>query len=168
MSVKRFIAYKKRDIKKKLNILKVEDMGYWNEYDKFYSSINCKDKSVLDIGSDIGSSAIGFIRNGAKHVTGFSKDKQYFENPHYIHKQYNFEEISSIVKETKFDILKMDCEGCEWNFSIDFIKQFDDWIIALHKPIMNNELYNYIKDNGEYIGMVDNETEFATYKKKII
>ena len=24
-----------QDIKKKLNILKVEDMGYWNEYDKF-------------------------------------------------------------------------------------------------------------------------------------
>ena len=42
------------------------------------------------------------------------------------------------------------------------------FVIALHKPIMNNELYNYIKDNGEYIGMVDNETEFATYKKKII
>ena len=140
-------------------------MGYWNEYNKFYNSIDYKDKSILDIGSDIGSSAIWFIQRGAKEVVGFSREKQYFKHPNYTHKQYSFNEINDIVKTKKFDILKMDCEGCEWNFTINFINQFDNWVIALHKPINNNEVYSYIKSSGRYIGMVDISSEFATYVK---
>ena len=168
MAIKSYIAWRKRYIKKKLHIFKLADSPYWNEYAQFYSGLNYHNKVVIDIGSDIGSSAMYFIQHGAYHVYGFSLEKQYFKDKRYTHYIYNLEKINYVINNIipyymvtgNNIILKMDCEGCEWNFTIDFIKQFSEWIIAMHNPVMNNELYDYILQNGYEIGYIDN-IEFA-------
>ena len=172
MNIKHFIYCNKKHaiikFKKLIHAYKLTDSPYWNEYDKFYNNIDYNNKVVIDIGADIGSSAMYFLQHGANHVYGFSLDKQYFKNKNYTHYKYSIEKINYVINNImpyymatgNNLILKMDCEGCEWNFTIDFIKQFSEWIIALHNPIMNNELYDYILQNGHEVGYIDN-IEFA-------
>lgn len=163
-----YIKWRKQCIKKKLHIYKLTDSPYWNEYDKFYSGIDYKNKIIIDIGCDIGTSPIYFLQHGANHVYGFSLEKQYFKNPNYNHYIYNMEKINYVMNNIipyysitgNGIILKMDCEGCEWNFTVEFLQKFDKWIIAMHNPVENKELYDYIINNGHEIGYVDN-TEFS-------
>ncbi len=151
------------DFRKKLHILTVEKSEYYEECEKFYSTLDVKDKIVVDIGCDFGTTPMYFLNKGATNVFGYSKDKQYFHNIHYRHHNINKEPsaISTIIctikrVKTKIElsdiVLKSDCEGCEWNFTKEFIESFDDWIIAVHTPITNESLYQYIKENGINIG----------------
>jgi hypothetical protein len=151
------------DFRKGLHILTVEKSEYYEECEKFYSTLDVKNKIVFDIGCDFGTTPMYFLSKGAVTVFGFSKGKQYFRNIHYKH--YNVEDDSHILSTTIRNIqhiknimspptlvLKSDCEGCEWNFTKEFIEAFDDWIIAVHTPITNEPLYQYIKENGKNIG----------------
>ena len=83
MNIKHFIYCKKKraiiKFKKLIRAYKLTDSPYWNEYDKFYNNIDYNNKVVIDIGADIGSSAMYFLQHGANHVYGFSLDKQYFK-----------------------------------------------------------------------------------------
>ena len=47
-----------------------------------YGSISWKGKVVLDIGADIGSSAIFFLMNGADYVYLLEKEKEYIAERH--------------------------------------------------------------------------------------
>ena len=51
-------------------------ISYENEYPDAYRYIDVKDKVVLDIGADIGTSAKWFINQGAKKVICYSLDMQ--------------------------------------------------------------------------------------------
>ena len=162
----------KRHIKQFLHILKLEETEYYDEFDKYYKTLDVKNKLVVDLGSDIGASPMYFINNGANTVIGFSKEKAYFHNKNYIHVFYS-EFYKNTVKETVeyfsvfsiSSVLKVDCEGCEWELSKDFIEQFKDWIIAVHNPIKNKELFEYITENGNLIGKPEGN-EFGIYQKK--
>ena len=170
------------DVRRKLHILTLEKSQYYPECVRFYNSLDVKDKIVIDVGCDFGTTPMYFLRKGANNVFGFSKDKQYFHNIHYKH--YNVDEDPSAlpsairnIKRIKTEmmpphiVLKSDCEGCEWNFTKEFIDSFDDWIIAVHTPIKNDSLYQYIKDNGENIGNQESGKnlgveEIGIYRKK--
>ena len=164
------------DVRKKLHILPLEKSQYYPACEEFYSKLDVRDKIVIDMGDDFGTTPMYFLRRGAQTVIGFSKDEQYFHDIHYKHYNLNvnnftFSTIISSIKRFKEEttpdalVLKSDCEGCEWNFTQEFIELFEDWIIAVHTPIENNELYNYIKENGELIGKEEG-SEIGIYKKK--
>ena len=173
-----FFLHNKRkfwsDILKSFHILRPEQSEYWNDCVKYYSSLDVAGKAVLDIGSDFGTSPLFFIKKGAKTVYGFSLDEQYFENKNYRHYRYNNESDLCMGAHLSYPliseapiVLKMDCEGCEWNFSPEFFNGFADWVVALHNPIRSRELYDYLTSSGQYIGKFNDE-EFAIYRKKVI
>ena len=163
------------DVRRKLHVLTLEKSQYYKDCVRFYDSLDVKDKVVIDVGCDFGTTPMYFLRKGATTIFGFSKDKQYFHDERYKH--YNVDEDPSALPSTILNIkriknemvppclvLKSDCEGCEWNFTKEFIDSFEDWIIAVHIPIGNNELYDYIKDKGELIGKEEG-SEIGIYHK---
>ena len=149
------------DLYRKLHLLTLKRSQYYPECERFYSLMNVKGKVVIDIGCDFGTTPMFFLSQGATMVMGFSKENQYFHDKGYIH--YNVDDDPSVLPEfiqkrqwieriSSPIVLKSDCEGCEWNFTKEFIETFEDWIIAVHTPITNEKLYGYIKANGKNIG----------------
>lgn len=142
--------------------------AYWNDAEDNYSRLNVKDKLVYDIGCDYGVTPTYFLRNGATQVVGFSLDRQVFHTPNYSH-YIGWTAKQMMESKANYNgqrcALKMDCEGLEWQFSQEWVEQFDDWVICCHYPVQNEKLFDWIKSHGENIGH-QGETEFAIYKKK--
>ena len=168
----------KRQIKQFLHILKVEETEYYNEFDKYYKDLDVEGKVVVDLGADIGASPMYFLNKGAKFVIGFSMEKAYFHNKNYVHvtirKQPFYPNVVALIVKSikeelsiKSSVLKSDCEGCEWERNSKFIEAFDDWIIAVHRPVKNQELLDYIIKNGNLVATPDPKCEFAIYKKNL-
>ena len=161
----------KRQIKQFLHILKLEDAPYYEEFDKYYKTLDVKNKLVVDLGSDIGASPMYFIKNGANTVIGFSRNKQYFRNVRYHHintlerPEVLSKTIAKITRMKEEIVLKSDCEGCEWKLPKEFIDEFEDWIIAVHNPVGNRELMDYIVTHGILIAEPEG-SEFGIYQKK--
>ena len=159
------------DLRKRLHLLTLKSSEYYPECEKFYSILDVKDKIVYDVGCDFGTTPMYFIKKGAAKVIGFSRDKQYFYD--YRYKHFNSDvsllipsisnEINASNDKRRF-VLKSDCEGCEWNFTQDFIELFEDWIIAVHTPILNPDLFEYILKHGELIGSQPG-SEFGIFHK---
>lgn len=155
-----------------------------------------RDKIVVDIGADFGTSPLYFLAKGAKYVVGFSLEKQYFYHPKYMHivgidyypedslKMWEIETGNDPLKTIDIDleiqpevpisdmVLKCDAEGWEWNLSAGFIDSMHDWIIALHCPILNPFLFEWIKKNGLLVAQpiafpTKNGDEFAIYRKRL-
>lgn len=129
---------------------------YDEDYNEQYGMLDYNDKVVLDIGADYGSTALFFLRNGAKKVIGIETNKDYFYILNKIGKRvkeivpiefkiecgYN---ISNLIKDYSPDIVKMDCDGCEV-FILQMvdgdIRLVKDWVIELHTI----NVYNFIKE----------------------
>lgn len=140
-----------------------------------YGSIDWKDKSVLDIGADIGSSALFFLMNGADHVYLVEKEQKYKETYISIKQKYpilkNTEMLNFPVgMPSQIDVLKMDCEGCERNLlTEDLLNECNEFVIGLHKPQLDNYQFEQKKKllekhGGKYLGNVNNG-EFVWIKK---
>ena len=158
----------------KLNLMAINDTSYWQECKKFYNAIDFNNAVVFDIGDDVGISPLYFISRGAKKVYGFGTMPQLYFNAKYQHTHYkvtqhNIHIFINKLKHILFNnkdermILKMDIEGAEWLFDVDFIERFNEYVIALHYPIRNSSLYKYLKNYGRYVGDTEG-FEFATYR----
>jgi len=106
--------------------MRPEDVAYWQEYAKAYSYFDVKELVVLDIGADIGSSAVWFLQHGAKKVICYSLEQQgFFDERIEWHGEWNGEYIPA-------DLLKMDCEGCECKLSIELLNRYKYYYVAIH------------------------------------
>lgn len=166
------------DLRKRLHLLTLESSEYYPECEEFYSILDVKDKIVYDVGCDFGTTPMYFLRKGAFVVFGFSKEKQYFRDFHYIHYKVDEDPLYSTTESLPMltltlimqslkpmhAVLKSDCEGCEWNFTQEMIEKFDDWVIAVHSPILNHDLFEYILKHGELIGSQPG-SEFGIFHK---
>ena len=141
-----------------------------------YGSINWKGKVVLDIGADIGSSAIFFLSLGAKYVYLVEKEPAYRETYESIKQKHpilkNTYMVSSLepANSSYFDVLKMDCEGCELSLlTEELLNKSNEFVIGLHKPQLDDYQFEQKKrllekHGGKYFGNVNNE-EFLWIKK---
>ena len=141
-----------------------------------YGSINWEGKSVLDIGADIGSSAIFFLSRGAKYVYLVEKEQAYKKTYEELKQKYpilkNTYMVSSLVSANSsyFDALKMDCEGCELSLlTEELLNKSNEFVVGLHKPQLDDYQFEQKKKllekhGGKYFGNVNNE-EFLWIKK---
>ena len=142
-----------------------------------YGSINWENKSVLDVGADIGSSAIFFLSRGAKYVYLIEKEPAYRETYESIKQKHpilkNTYMVSSFrgAKSAYFDVLKMDCEGCElYLLTEELLNKVTEFVVGLHKPQLNDYQFEQKKrllekHGGKYFGNVNNK-EFVFIKVK--
>ena len=157
------------DVLGPLGILPLKWSEWYQDCLDIYWRLDVRDKVVLDIGSDFGTTPMFFLTQmGAKKVVGVSLESQYFSHMNYHHYKMpvgGFDSLPGSLTEMAFDILKVDAEGLEWDMEIEFIEPFHDWIIALHRPILNPELFEWIKAYGKLIATKTTE-EFAVYQKR--
>ena len=140
-----------------------------------YGSIDWKDKVVLDIGADIGSSALFFLMNGAKYVYLIERDI-YYKNEYEFLKPVHHLLNSTIMLASianmpdRVDVLKMDCEGCELQLlTEDLLSKCTEFVVGLHKPELDDYQFEQKrslleKHGGRYLGNVNNG-EFVWIKK---
>jgi len=97
---------------------------YGEDYEKFYGTPDYKDKVVLEVGANSGSTAYFFKTKGARMVISIEANRERYTNleknigndfsviPIYeeIRKP---EQLSRHISYYKPDIVHMDCEGCE-------------------------------------------------------
>lgn len=142
-----------------------------NDCKNLYSKLDVRGKKVLDIGSDFGTTPMYFISQGAKRVVGYSLEKQRLFDPLYDHRQKPFLYDNFVLDDSW--VLKADCEGCEWDFTPEFLTQFDDFLILAHLPIRNLRLYGWLEENADRIiswpvngkGLFPIILEFAAYRR---
>ena len=143
-----------------------------------YGSMDWKGKIVVDIGADIGSSALFFLMNGARQVLMVENNPMY--NTEYI--KLKRERIMGglldrsllidpiMLQSRYFDVLKMDCEGCElWLLTDKLLNKAPEFIVGLHKPQLNDYQFEQKKrllekHGGKYMGNVNNG-EFVWMKR---
>ena len=163
-----------RDIAlRKFRLMTLHLSQYYQECIQFYSGLDVKGKNVLDVGSDYGTTPMYFLSKDAKMVCGISMDKQYFSDDKYVHYEMELYRgtgglkfLDDLRRDWHLNVLKSDIEGFEWEYTPEFVSQFDDWIIAFHGTIQNEELFGWIKEHGEPIGC-QYGSEFAIYKKVV-
>ncbi len=150
-------------------MLKTAEVGVnFYEYCRFYSTLNYKNKVVVDYGADIGSSAIYFLSKGAKQVIGIEIDKKAKQ----ISKNLKFNEFEFKKRfkyTTKYhpngDILKMDIEGAENGLLTEqYLKGFKQFAIGLHPFAYSSSTYNRLENillncSGRKYGLVKNPAD---------
>jgi hypothetical protein len=141
-----------------------------------YSSISWKGKIVLDIGADIGSSALFFLMNGADYVYLLEEDQQYKTTYETIKQQHPILKNSIMLDRLadmppSIDVLKMDCEGCERQLlTEELLNKANEFVVGLHKPQLDDYQFEQKrrlleKRGGKYFGNVNNG-EFVYVKAK--
>ncbi len=139
-----------------------------------YGHMNWRGKVVLDVGADIGSSALFFLMNGASKVYLVEKDEEYRQTYAQIKEKYPLLQKTELIEaedisKAQFDVLKMDCEGCELNMlTEDLLAKSNEFVIGLHKPQLDDYQFEQKKKliekhGGKYYGNV-NDGEFVFIK----
>jgi precorrin-6B methylase 2 len=96
-------------------------------------SFKVRGKTIVDIGSAIADTPILFALNGARHVFGFEPEKQLHRLAKRNIKANKLEKQITLINSPatsigaldkyKADILKIDCEGCEYNLIMNASKE---------------------------------------------
>lgn len=140
-----------------------------------YGSINWKYKIVMDIGADIGSTALFFLMNGAYYVYLLENAKEYKITYERIKQKFPILKDSTMLKNSTYiphyiEVLKMDCEGCELSLlTEELLNKSNEFVIGLHKSQLGDYQFEQKKKllekyDGKYFGNVNKE-EFVWIKK---
>ena len=114
---------------------------YWYEYDKVYCDLDVKDKVVIQVGGDCGSSAIYFVMKGAKRVIFYESDPNLVEK--FRKDVCSWFDCSRIEARGKWDgkdypdgdIFTIDCEGCEVSLDFSAIRKYQICLVSVHNWI---------------------------------
>jgi hypothetical protein len=132
-----------------------------------YSSIDWKGKKVLDIGADIGSSALFFLMNGADYVYLLEKEQEYKTTYETIKQKYHILKNSVMLSNladmpNNINVLKIDCEGCEGSMlTEELLRKSKEFVVGLHRPELSDYKFEQKRKllegyGGRYFGTVNN------------
>lgn len=165
-------------LKRKLNTLFSNPIGVYNkyvrmlrgeilpiygeDYDIHWSFTSFKDKIILDLGADYGSTAYYFLRKGATRVIAVEGDQQLvkklsrnFRKDYRVTCIHGFidkaEQISSLILCYHPDLVKVDIEGYEkviLNVPKEVLKQANEWLIEVHSDELYHALSSFFSKQG--------------------
>lgn len=155
----------------------------FNDYIWSYGQFDYNGKVVLDIGADIGSSALYFLSRGAEYVYLVENDPNFISAYQSLKAAGAYQHLkdtsliaSAQIAEFKSDILKMDCEGCEQMLlTKELLSHFKEWVIGLHKPQLDAYQFEQKQKllqqaGGKYLGSVNAKSKEGSeyvWKKKL-
>jgi len=111
---------------------------YWKEQEQAYGLIDFKDKTVVIVGADCGTTVIYALLKGAKSVIAFEKDDKLRAELENTLKDYDIPYEKVIVYGAwlgdypEGDIFIQDCEGCEKADNFNEISKYEQACIAIH------------------------------------
>ena len=121
-----------------INYFKEKGCDYYYEYDDSYGNLDLKDKVIVHVGGDCGSSVYYFILKGARYVIFYEKDTELLRKYRDVCKELGFCEKAEAKGEWKpgdypdGDIFIMDCEGCEADVDFNALSKYKTACIAVH------------------------------------
>jgi hypothetical protein len=142
---------------------------YDEDYERFYGYASFKGKVLLDIGADYGSTAMFFLRKGARKVIAVEGDRILYKRLLntaerycnimpvflYISKKQDFEKLILIYRPA---IMKVDCEGCESHLlkiNSQIFSDVEEYIIEAHGQKLIEETKNKLISNNYAISHID-------------
>jgi len=117
---------------------KEKGCDYYYEYEECYGSLDLKDKVIVHIGGDCGSSAYYFLLHGAKHVIFYERNAELIKKYEAVCRELGFCEKAEAKGEWKpgdypdGDVFIMDCEGCEAGLDLNALSKYKTACIAVH------------------------------------
>lgn len=111
--------------------------------------ITIPSNTCVDIGCDIGSTAIFMKKYGCKEIIGYDTDQSVKDHliPNSIDKLYLHELSIMELKEymNKGYFLKFDCEGCEEKY-LPYLKKYNNAMVCIHNNVKDypNEGYEFM------------------------
>lgn len=124
----------------------------WGDFDaEGYGSVSVKGKSVLDVGSDLGTSAYYFIKRGAAQVVCCDMHhnatlKSFCgidDRLHHVSWNRGWRGWLDDVVRYQCQVVKIDIEGGEAHlleWPLDSLRMCDDWIIETHNTDIDADL----------------------------
>ena len=135
---------------------------FHEDYNAHWNYFSFKDKTILDLGADYGSTAYFFGKNGASKVIAVEGDKIFFKKLQKYALKYRYivpieltinskEDIKRLISTYSPDIVKVDIEGAERlfiDFSGDCLNMVDEWLIETHEPSLSERLVEKFSVSG--------------------
>jgi hypothetical protein len=151
-----------RRYQKKLywTLLRIPFPANEEDYDRHWNYISFKDKVVLDFGADYGSTAYFFHSKGAKKIVAVEGLPSYYARLLDNAGKWNYvipvnrrirtsDDIDSLIKQFKPDIVKMDIEGAEVNLlHCNSLKDVKDWLIEAHTKNLRDLIVKRFSELG--------------------
>jgi len=147
---------------------------YFENYDKHWGFTDFKNKVILDLGTDYGSTAYYFLNKGALKVIAVEGNKYLAERlklnfkddprvvPIYLEIKSG-KEIEELIDTYHPDIVKVDIEGAEINILSVNIRKVKEWLIETHTDEIYNALAEWFRMNGFNIKTYPYRIYFKTF-----
>lgn len=147
-------------------------------YEGLYGDADYKDKDVLDIGADWGSTAYWLLGRGAKYILAVEIDPQLYRALVHNLEQDNLigridpqlgvsdsGSLEEILAGHNFDIAKIDCEGCEElliDVSDEVFSRVKEYVIETHSDDIYDQIarklaknsYEIIREQGSGVKVI--------------
>ena len=154
-----------------------EELQYFMEYDQWIKKLRLKDRiSVFDIGCDSYASLFDYlIFHGFKHVQYIGHDIDIYLNILYLNGEITYlndrlELRDFVYGEFHNPFIKIDCEGCEYQYLNTIYKTLNPWTsysIALHDSKEYHKdfecWYKILLDNGFKLAYKVGDDDFREY-----
>lgn len=136
---------------------------YGEDYDKHWNFTSFKNKTILDLGADYGSTAYYFLRKKASKVIAVEGDPQlasklrlYFQNGDEVVTIEDFidspKKIEKLIFEYHPNLVKVDIEGSEkYLLEIDNVEQVNEWLIEAHSDEIYQALSKFLVGHSFYV-----------------
>jgi predicted RNA methylase len=135
---------------------------YYEGYNAHWNYFSFKDKIVLDLGADYGSTAYFFCKKGASRVIAVEGNRDYFVRLQEYALKYLYivpielmvdseEDITQLISKYSPDIVKVDIEGAERLLLIcplGCLTMVDQWLIETHEHSISDKLIEKFSASG--------------------
>jgi precorrin-6B methylase 2 len=132
---------------------------YLEDYDSHWGFTDFKNKVILDLGADYGSTAYYFLQKGAGMVIAVEGNDELFEklkrnfkdNPKVIPihmKISRGQQVEELIDKYRPDLVKVDIEGAEIYILNADVKKVKEWLIETHTDDVYDALHEFFLKNG--------------------